>query len=111
MEGKEGYVKIAAREEIPEDEGRTFVVGEERIAVFDVQGTLYAIEDTCMHRGGSLGKGELDGPVVTCPRHGWEWDVTTGELVFKRKFALARYSVREEEGSVFVDPRPLSAPS
>jgi len=102
------FVRIASADEIPEDEGRTFAVGELAVAVFNVGGRFWAIEDTCLHRGGSLGRGELDGPVVTCPVHGWEWDVTTGELCFKRAIALDRFEVRVEDGDVLVATAPAS---
>src|SRR2546427_7356751 len=47
-------------------------------SLFNVDGTYYAINNSCAHRGGPLGEGELDGRVVTCPWHAWRWDVTTG---------------------------------
>ena len=43
-----------------------------------VSGTVYAVDNACPHRGGPLGEGELQGRVLTCPWHGWRWDVTTG---------------------------------
>ena len=46
--------------------------------VFNVEGTVYAIQDSCLHKGASLGTGQLDGKVVTCRAHGWHYDVTTG---------------------------------
>ena len=49
------------------------------VALYNVAGTVYASEDTCPHRGGPLGEGELDGTVVTCPWHGWRFDVVTGQ--------------------------------
>ncbi|MBI1851639.1 MAG: Rieske 2Fe-2S domain-containing protein [Planctomycetes bacterium] len=49
------------------------------VALYNVDGTVYASEDTCPHRGGPLGEGELEGTVVTCPWHGWRFDVVTGQ--------------------------------
>jgi len=51
------------------------------VALFNVNGTIYAIQGTCTHRGGPLGEGELDGSVVTCPWHDAQFDVTTGQVV------------------------------
>ena len=45
------------------------------IALANVGGKLYAINNVCLHRGGPLGEGELGGQVVTCPWHGWQYDV------------------------------------
>lgn len=55
--------------------------GGRPVALFNVNGTIYAIHGTCTHRGGPLGEGELDGPVVTCPWHGAQFDVTTGQVI------------------------------
>ena len=55
--------------------------GGRPVAVFNVNGTIYAIQGTCTHRGGPLGEGELDGSVVTCPWHGAQFDVTTGQVI------------------------------
>ena len=55
--------------------------GGRPVAVFNVNGTIYAIHGTCTHRGGPLGEGELDGSVVTCPWQGAQFDVTTGQVV------------------------------
>jgi nitrite reductase (NADH) small subunit/3-phenylpropionate/trans-cinnamate dioxygenase ferredoxin subunit len=56
-------------------------VGPERVALFNVAGTIFAIGDTCTHRGGPLSDGVLDGTLVTCPWHGAEFDVRTGQNV------------------------------
>ena len=55
--------------------------GGRPVALFNVNGTIYAIHGTCTHRGGPLGEGELDGSVVTCPWHGAQFDVTTGQVI------------------------------
>ena len=49
--------------------------------VFNVEGTVYAIQDSCLHKGASLGTGQLDGKFVTCRAHGWRYDVTTGSTI------------------------------
>ena len=55
------------------------VVGDRIIAVFNVEGTYYALDGVCPHQGGPLGKGSLTDCVVTCPWHGWQFDVRTGQ--------------------------------
>lgn len=54
-------------------------VGDMRIALCNVNGRFYAIDDVCTHDGGPLDQGELDGELVECPRHGARFDVTTGQ--------------------------------
>ena len=56
-------------------------VGDLRIALCNVNGRLYAIDDVCTHDGGSLDQGELQGQLVECPRHGAKFDVTDGRAV------------------------------
>src|SRR3989475_7112559 len=72
-------------------------------SLFNVDGTYYAINNSCAHRGGPLGEGELDGRVVTCPWHAWRWDVTTGANINNPAVEVAWYSVRVERGMVFVE--------
>jgi len=72
------YVRVARTADIPPGTGKTLEVGDRPIAVFNCDGTYYAIDDTCAHQGGPLGEGELEGTVVTCPWHEWRYDVRTG---------------------------------
>ena len=61
--------------------GKTFTINGQHVAVFNINGELFAFEDECPHVGGSLGSGKLEGKLVTCPNHGWQFDVTNGECV------------------------------
>ena len=73
------FVKVAATGDIPEGEGRCFEVEDTQIAIFNVEGSFHALDNVCPHQGGPLGEGDLDGNMVTCPWHAWDFDVTTGE--------------------------------
>ena len=64
------FVKVAQAAEVEPGCGKSFEVNGKRIALFNVEGTLYAIDETCTHLGGSLSEGELDGNEVSCPCHG-----------------------------------------
>ncbi len=74
-------IKVATLSDVPPATCRQVDAGGRAVAVFNVGGTIYAIGGTCTHRGGPLGEGELDETVVTCPWHGAEFDVTTGQVV------------------------------
>jgi nitrite reductase/ring-hydroxylating ferredoxin subunit len=74
-------VTIARAGDLRPGEGKICEAGGRQIALFNVGGKFSAIENTCCHRGGPLGDGELDGNVVTCPWHGWQFDVTSGRCV------------------------------
>ncbi len=72
-------ITVARVEEIPPGTGRTVQVEGIRIALYNVEGSFYAIDNTCPHAGGPLGEGHLDGCLVKCPWHGWQFDLRTGE--------------------------------
>ncbi len=96
-------VKVAAKGDVPAGEGRVVEAGGRTVAVFNVDGTYYAIDNTCAHRGGPLGEGDLDGTVVTCPWHGWRWDVATGANANNPAVKVACFPVSIEDGDLFVE--------
>lgn len=71
-------VKIADRAEVPPGTGKVVTAHGRVLALFNVEGVFHAVDNSCPHRGGPLGEGVLEGSVVTCPWHGWEFDVCTG---------------------------------
>ena len=77
-------------------------VGGTPVAIYNVDGTFYATSNTCLHRGGPLGQGMLDGAAVMCPWHAWSWDVTTGENVANGELKIPTYEVKVEDGHVLV---------
>jgi nitrite reductase/ring-hydroxylating ferredoxin subunit len=94
------FVKIAKAADVEPGCGKSFEVNGKRIALFNVEGTLYAIDDTCTHRGGPLSEGELNDNEVSCPR----FDVTSGsELSPHAPRGVARYSVRVDGEDVAVE--------
>jgi nitrite reductase (NADH) small subunit len=96
------FVRVAATGEIPAGQGKTIEVDGKQIALFNVDGTLYAIDNTCKHRGGPLGEGELDGTNVICPWHGWTYNVTNGECLDEPDCHVETYDVRVEGNDVLV---------
>jgi 3-phenylpropionate/trans-cinnamate dioxygenase ferredoxin subunit len=72
---------VARVEDIPPERVAVFQVGDHEVAVCNVDGQFYAIDDLCTHDGGSLDQGELEGDEIECPRHGARFNVTTGEAV------------------------------
>jgi 3-phenylpropionate/trans-cinnamate dioxygenase ferredoxin subunit len=73
------WVKIAEIGDVPPGAGRAFEVEGSSIAVFNVDGTLYAIDDSCPHQGSSLAMGSLERYVVTCRSHGMKINLTGGQ--------------------------------
>ena len=96
------FVRVASASEIPAGQGRMFELQSRQVAVFNVGGKFHAIDNVCEHQGGPLAEGELDGCVVTCPWHGWTYDVTSGQSPDDADTRVQRFEVKVEGGDVFV---------
>lgn len=96
------YVPVATAGDVPPGTGRTVVVEGRPVALFNVGGDYHAIEGTCLHRGGPVGDGDLEGTTVTCPWHGWQYDVATGHHLLDPSAGLTKHHVRIEEGMIHV---------
>ncbi len=99
-----GFVAVAKVSEIPRGAAKVVVVLGHPVAVFNVGGAYFAVSNVCLHRGGPIGEGTLDGPVVTCPLHGWEYDVRTGRNLANPAARLRTYPVKVEGDEVLVGP-------
>lgn len=97
------WVTVATADEIAPGRIKVAEVGERRIAVCNVSGRFYAIDDVCTHDGGSLDQGELIGEQVECPRHGARFDVKTGRAVrLPAVMPVETYEVRQQDGQIQV---------
>jgi nitrite reductase/ring-hydroxylating ferredoxin subunit len=100
----EGFVKTAKSDEIQPGQGKMVEIDGKKIALFNVDGAFYAIDDTCTHRGGPLSEGELSGKEVTCPWHGAVFDVTTGQVSrLPAPKGVSSYNIRIEGGDIEVE--------
>lgn len=73
------------------------------VAIIPVNGKIVAIENVCAHKQGPVGEGDIEGNVITCPWHGWEFDLTTGKsLTFPTK-SIRKFPVKIQNGRVFVE--------
>lgn len=96
------WIPIAAVSECPPGEAIERVIGGRIIALANVDGTWHAIDGLCPHQGGPLGKGRLCGATLTCPWHGWQFDVTSGRHGVSPTVCQPRFEVREDGGQVLV---------
>jgi nitrite reductase (NADH) small subunit/3-phenylpropionate/trans-cinnamate dioxygenase ferredoxin subunit len=96
------FFSVARVSEVPAGSGRVVEAGGREIAVFNVGGTFYAIDNICKHRGGPLGEGMLDQKVVTCPWHAWTYDVTNGQCTFRPEISIDTFEVKVEGNEVRV---------
>ena len=97
------FVRAAKAADVPAGTIREFQVGGKAIALANVGGQFHAISNTCLHRGGPLGDGPLEGSVVTCPWHGWQYDVSTGKVGQNPSVGVEVYRVEVRGDEVFVD--------
>jgi nitrite reductase (NADH) small subunit len=95
-------ITVARAEEVPPGSARVVRAGDRELALFNVEGSFHAIQAKCLHLGGPLGEGSLEGSVVSCPWHGWQYDVRTGENEFDRALELETFEVVVEDGEVKV---------
>jgi nitrite reductase/ring-hydroxylating ferredoxin subunit len=96
------FIEVARVDQVPPGSGRLFTVADKDVAVFNVDGNICAIADTCPHAGGSLGMGKLDGRIVTCPVHGMKFDVTTGCFAGTSDFGVASFPAKVVDGGIVV---------
>ncbi len=96
------FVRAAKKDEVPPGSIREFQLDGTTIALANVDGKFYAINNTCLHRGGPLGEGELEGKVVTCPWHGWQYDVSTGKVVANPSVGVDCYVLEVRGDDIFV---------
>lgn len=82
--------------------GRIFEIGVRQVAIFHVDGEFFALENTCCHRGGPLGDGPVGDGEVTCPWHGWRFDLETGACLNSPGDRVRCYEVQVEDGVVRV---------
>jgi nitrite reductase/ring-hydroxylating ferredoxin subunit len=95
-----GFVTVARAEDVPPGTVCSVKAGEEEIALANCNGGFYALQPHCLHLQGPLGQGKLDGCVLTCPWHGWQYDVRTGLNEFDLAIQLRTYDVQVEDGEV-----------
>jgi len=97
------WVRIAAADELAPGACGEYVAGERIVALFNVEGTYFALDGICPHQGGPLGKGILCGSIVTCPWHGFQFDVTTGQHQTSRSIVHPTFPVKIEGGDIYID--------
>lgn len=90
------FVKAASVSEVPVGTMKGVKVGATDVLLANVQGKLYAIHGLCTHQSGILANGKLEGNVVTCPRHGSQFDVTSGKNLIGPKILGVRFKTGDE---------------
>ena len=98
------FTKLTTESELPPaDEAKEFPCGAKTICVANVNGTISAMDNICLHRGGPLGQGMIENGKVVCPWHGWAWDPKTGQAEQDSKAKIAVYPLKIENGDVLIE--------
>ncbi len=95
--------RIAAIADCPPGACLEAVAADRIVALYNVDGQFHALDGVCPHQGGPLGKGQLAGCIVTCPWHGWQFDVRTGQHQLSATIRQERFETRVDGEEVFAD--------
>jgi nitrite reductase (NADH) small subunit len=88
------FVTVARVTDLAPSHGRQVTVDGRWVALFNVDGAYHALDALCLHRGGPLAEGQIHNCIVTCPWHGWQFDVTSGVLVQDPSVGVTRHETR-----------------
>ncbi len=94
------FIKVASTSDLMPGSGQLVEVEGKQIALFNIDGNYYAIDDTCPHRGGPLSEGFIEGEEVACPLHGSRFNIKTGEVLGPpARQGVAKYNTRVVQGT------------
>ena len=97
------WTRLARVADCPPGRSQECIVEGRVVALYNVGGAFHALDGICPHQGGPLGQGELTGAIVTCPWHGWQFDVCTGQSQLNPQMKQPRYEVRVEDDWILVN--------
>lgn len=101
------FVRVADPAAIPPGHSRAVQVGRYDIALFNVRGEFFALENACPHQGSPIVDGAIEGHTVTCPWHAWCFDLRTGNLTLGTFASIPRFEVRIEQDGLYLSTEPL----
>lgn len=97
------FSKFASLAELPPGSLLEIMRGDDLYALCNVEGDVRALSGVCPHAGGPLGQGTLDGTLITCPYHAWQFESATGTCMLDDDMRIETYPVRIQNGDIFVD--------
>jgi nitrite reductase (NADH) small subunit len=97
------FIRLCAKSELPAaGQAAEITLNDRVICVANVNGTISAMDNVCLHRGGPLGQGVVEGGKIVCPWHGWMYDLKTGAAAHSANSRVAVYALKVEGDEVFV---------
>lgn len=97
------YKTVANTSEVQPGQGKIVEVDGNSIAVWNISGNFFAFQNICPHRGGPVGEGEVEGTTITCPWHGWSFELTSGASPINPAAKLTKYDVKVEGDDIKVN--------
>lgn len=97
------FIHVSNIDEVPKNSSKIINVNNKVLALFNIGGNFYVIENVCKHRGGSLGEGEIHEEDVTCPWHGWVYNIKTGNCLNVPGVMVETYKVKVEGEKILVE--------
>lgn len=97
------FVKVATVDEVPAGQGKVVEVNGMTIAIFNAGGSFFASGSVCPHEDGPLGEGVLEGDVVICPWHGFDFDLKCGDCLVDPELKVPVYPVKVEGADIYVE--------
>ena len=97
------FVKVANIKDMKEGVPKVVEANGKALALFIIEGKCFAIDNTCVHQGGPLGDGSLDKDIVTCPWHGWQYNIKTGVSPVNPAAKVQTFNVKVEGEDILVD--------
>lgn len=97
------FQKLCLLSDLSEGSGREFLLDGQIIAVFRLQEAILAVDGMCAHQGGPIASGSVCGYCVTCPWHGWQYDLRSGANLLTQKKMLATFAVETRGQEVWID--------
>lgn len=98
-----GKIKVADLNELADGSSKIVDIQGRPVAIFRIKGQYFAIANNCLHRGGPLGEGEVHNYEVTCPWHGWKYNLLDGSFSLIPTLKVKTYPVTASPDGVFID--------
>lgn len=102
------FVRVASPGALLPGTSRAVAVGRYEIALFNVDGEYFALENVCPHQGSPIVDGFVEGRTVTCPWHAWCFDLRTGRLTLGQFATIPRFEVRVEQDGIYLSTEPVT---
>ena len=97
------FTKCAKVNEVTDGSPKFVTIGGNDVALFNVNGEIFACANSCAHQGGPLSEGFVEGKIVTCPWHNWKYDVSSGECLSNPSIKIANYKTKIDGDDILIE--------